>query len=64
MNEQIEARYEELVDHYACDDDSLLVLSRMVAELEWEVLELKEDISDLHFDSMRDDLADRDEDYR
>jgi uncharacterized coiled-coil protein SlyX len=30
----IEERYEELVDRYACDDDSLLVLARMVAELE------------------------------
>lgn len=34
MDEHIEARYDELVDRYACDDDSLLVLSRRVAELE------------------------------
>lgn len=42
----IEERYEELVDRYACDDDSLLALSRMVAELEWQVEDLKRDIED------------------
>lgn len=37
----VEELYEELIDRYACDADHLLVLCKMVAELEVEVEALK-----------------------
>lgn len=43
----LEERYEDLVDTFACNDDAVLEMARMIALLEWQVEDCKAELKDL-----------------